>query len=127
MADSRNTVQKSRILEYLRSVKSHPSADMVYDALKKDISSLSLGTVYRNLNFLAAQGKILKFEINNEARYDGDICNHQHCICLNCGRIIDCMQEEISQYSLKKIKVNNFKPVCVTIIYKGICSDCKIP
>ena len=123
----RNTIQKTKILEYLKSVKTHPSAEMVYTALKKDMPGLSLGTVYRNLNILATQGKILKFEIGNEARYDGDICSHQHCICTNCGKIIDCMQEDISHYAMKKIDIKGFRPACVTIIYKGLCSGCKIP
>ena len=121
---TRNTNQKLKILEYLKSVKTHPTADIVYEAVRKDLPAISLGTVYRNLNQLAADGKILMFKIGNESHFDGDICSHQHCVCTECGKIIDCFQKEINQYAMKKIDVKGFTPACVTIIFKGLCEEC---
>jgi Fur family transcriptional regulator, peroxide stress response regulator len=120
----RNTYQKLKILESLKKVKTHPTAEMLYKDVSKDIPTITLATVYRNLNLLAKKQKIMKLEINGEYHFDGDICNHQHAVCTICSKIIDIFQEEISKYALDKIKKNKFKPSCVNIIYKGICKDC---
>jgi len=45
----RNTKQRKRILEKLKTTIAHPTAEWVYGQLKDEMPSLSLGTVYRNL------------------------------------------------------------------------------
>lgn len=120
----RMTTQRVKILEYLRSVKTHPTAEIVYNAVKSDLPTISLGTVYRNLNILAEQGKILKVNINNEAHFDGDVCNHQHFVCTKCKKVIDILQGEITEYVMNKVKCNGFTPICVTIKYAGYCNKC---
>ncbi len=122
----RSTIQKLKILEYLRSVKTHPSAETVYKAVKKDLPTISLATVYRNLNNLAEQGIIFKLQINNEARFDGDINHHQHCVCVKCGKVCDMFQKELTEYALKNMKNKDFKPDGVNIIYTGLCKECEV-
>jgi len=124
MLQTRNTDQKLKILLHLRSVKTHPTAESVYEQVKKDIPAISLATVYRNLNTMAAQGKILRLEINKEYHYDADISFHQHCVCNACGRIDDMFQYGISEYALKNFKNKKFKPVSVSVIFRGFCKDC---
>ena len=120
----RNTSQKLKIIEHLKSVKTHPNAEMVYVAVKKELPTISLATVYRNLNSLAKQGKILKLEINNEARFDGDIKFHQHCVCNSCGKIVDLFQPNISKYALDKFDLNGFQPSNVDVVFHGTCKEC---
>jgi len=124
MAETRNTNQKMKILGYLKSVKTHPTAETVYKAVKKELPAISLGTVYRNLNKMAEDREILRFKVGNEFHFDGDTCCHQHCECITCGKIIDCFQKELSEYTLKKIDVKGFKPECVNILFKGRCEQC---
>jgi Fe2+ or Zn2+ uptake regulation protein len=119
------TNQRIKIQEYLKSVKTHPNAETVYTAVKKDLPAISLATVYRNLNMLAEQGQILKLEVNGEFRFDADICYHQHCVCKKCGKIIDVPQKEISQYALNKLKIKGFSPDCVYIVFDGVCKPCR--
>jgi Fur family peroxide stress response transcriptional regulator len=45
----RDTRQRQAILEILRHTDSHPTADWVYDEVRKVIPNISKGTVYRNL------------------------------------------------------------------------------
>ncbi|MBW2967650.1 transcriptional repressor [Candidatus Woesearchaeota archaeon] len=122
---TRATHQKMKILEHLRSVKTHPTAEMVYDAVRKEIPSLSLATVYRNLNSMAERGDILKLEINGEFRFDGDTCHHQHCVCRKCGKVIDVFNKELNSYALRKMRSRYFTPSCVCIIFTGLCRSCK--
>ncbi|MFQ5901182.1 MAG: transcriptional repressor, partial [Thermodesulfobacteriota bacterium] len=48
------------ILNVLKGVKTHPTADWIYEELKKEIPNISLGTVYRNLTYLKENNFILK-------------------------------------------------------------------
>lgn len=121
---TRNTIQRIKIIDYLKSVKTHPTAEMVYNAVVKDIPTITLATVYRNLNLLAEQRQILKFEVNKEFRFDGDTCNHQHCVCRKCDKIMDSFKKNISQYALNNINSNEFKADCVNIMFNGTCKKC---
>ncbi len=125
MIQRRNTPQRLKVLNYLKSVCNHPNAKMVYDGIKKDMPNVSLATVYRNLQLLSKEGKILKFEVNNEARFDGDSCCHQHLICKKCGKIIDMFDKDLAEYAMMRITNKNFVPEKVTIIVKGNCTKCE--
>lgn len=118
------TNQRLKIIEHLKSVHTHPTAEMVYKEVKKELPAITLATVYRNLNLLTEQHKILRLEINSEYRFDGDITCHQHCFCDKCKNFSDLFQEEISKYALNKIKTNKFKADSVNILFNGICKNC---
>ena len=80
----KNTAQRDAILKYLKLHKNHPTAQQVYDGIKKELPHISLATVYRNLNIMAKDGKVLKIEINKEQHFDGNACTHQHFVCKKC-------------------------------------------
>jgi Fur family peroxide stress response transcriptional regulator len=48
----RRTKQKETILEVLRGTNPHPTADWIYDEVRKEIPNISVMTVYRNLKTL---------------------------------------------------------------------------
>lgn len=125
MAETRTTPQKLKIKEYLCSVHTHPTAEMVYTEVKKEIPTITLATVYRNLNNMAERGEVLKLEINNEFRFDGDCQCHQHCVCKRCGKITDLFRKEISRYALGKVQNADFKAESVCIIFHGHCKNCR--
>ena len=56
-AKHRMTKQRKLILEVLRNTNTHPTADWIYEQVKKEIPNISLGTVYRNLRLLSEMGK----------------------------------------------------------------------
>lgn len=86
----RMTRQKRVIMEVLRSTRSHPTADWIYEQAKKQIPDLSLGTVYRNLNLLKEMGEILELNYGSTySRFDGYPHHHYHFQCLDCGKIYD--------------------------------------
>lgn len=117
----RITCQKKIILDYLRSVKTHPSAEIVYLAVKKKLPQISRGTVYRNLKNLKEKGRVL--EISSEvSRYDGDISQHSHFFCEKCGKIIDIFQK-ITLPKIKKVKVGDIKNY--QAYFYGTCASCE--
>lgn len=120
----RNTVQKMKIMEYLMSTKSHPTAEAVYAEVSKDIPTISLSTVYRNLNTMAEDGEILKFEVGNEAHFDADISFHHHVYCKVCKAVFDLHDKEIASYITENANIPNFKVECTNLIFVGKCCDC---
>lgn len=113
-----------KVIEFLRGVHSHPTAEMVYEAVKKDIQTITLATIYRNLNQLAQDGEIIKLEVNGEYRFDADISKHQHLVCKKCGKIKDLFQENISAYALKNINSPGFYTESVQVMFRGECKKC---
>ncbi len=113
--------QRETVLLELSSVTSHPTADEVYEMTRKTIPNISLGTVYRNLNNLEKEGKILKFTINGKEHFDANINPHIHLCCEKCGEIKDVFDETASvQAEIKKI--NSF--IINNIIINGVCNEC---
>ena len=119
--------QRELIFNYIKSSKEHPSAEVIYSALKPFESKLSLGTVYRNLKVLEDLGKIQKItSFDNIDHYDYNCDNHAHFICKRCNRIFDVDSLEVSK--IKKYCLNNLQDVYledVNLTLKGLCKDCK--
>jgi len=86
----RVTRQRTVILEELRKVVTHPTADELYNIVRQRLPRISLGTVYRNLDLLAEQGEVLKIEsAGTSKRFDGITQPHQHVRCQKCSRVAD--------------------------------------
>lgn len=89
---TRTTSQKQLIADFLKNTNAHPTAEAIYQEIKKSLPRISLGTVYRILKQMKEQ-KLIK-EIKGEvARYDGQMAPHFHFICQKCGKIIDIFQQ----------------------------------
>ncbi|MBD3204213.1 transcriptional repressor [Candidatus Woesearchaeota archaeon] len=125
MSAARRTIQRIKIMDYLKNTKAHPTAEKIHKKIKKQIPTISLATVYRNLNVLRDAGKIVKIEYENESHYDANLKFHQHFICRKCKKISDIHNENITKYAIKNIDYEKFMPEKVKIIYYGICKKCK--
>lgn len=121
MAKERITSQKKLILDYLKSVKTHPSAETIYNDVKKNLLQISLGTVYRNLELLKEKGEIIEL-LSEKKRFDGDTEEHHHFVCEKCGEIEDIFQ----RFNLtKQAKIKRGKVRSCQIYFKGICQKCQ--
>lgn len=119
----RQTHQKKVILDYLKSVCCHPSAEKVYLEVKKKLPTISRGTVYRILNNLREKKEIQ--EIPAEVfHYDGDNSSHAHFICEKCHEIIDIFEvcKECKVLKCQKTKAGKIKSY--QIRFYGICKKC---
>ena len=116
--------QRELILGAVKSVKTHPTADMVYDSLHSENPHLSLGTVYRNLALLALNGDITPiYTGDNKVHYDGDTDPHCHFVCKSCSKIIDVfITPQIPTEILAK---EEFTVEDKKTIFYGHCRECK--
>ena len=122
----RTTKQRSIILEELRKVKTHPTADIIFMMVRKKIPSISFGTVYRNLNLLRDEGQILELACGKyRCRYDGTVKTHYHSICLECEKVFDLEEPLLKNLDTKISKKSNFEIKYHRIDFYGYCQDCK--
>lgn len=115
--------QREAILQVLRSTDSHPTAQWVYEQVRRQLPKISLGTVYRNLAQLRDEGVILGLTVGDGyEHFDGDASAHLHLHCRRCGRISDVALER--DVLGEKAASCGFSPeTCAYVIY-GVCSDC---
>ena len=125
MKNTRRTIQRSLVLEAVKELRCHATADEVYDSIKKRHPDISRGTVYRNLNLLSDIGEIRKVEMPGGAvRYDHLCHEHYHARCMKCGRIFDVEMEFIADLESNVKDARGFVFTGHDIIFKGICLEC---
>lgn len=125
MTITRNTIQRSLVLETVNNLGFHATADEIYDAIAKQHPSISRGTVYRNLNQLAECGEIRKVMIPDGAdRFEHKTPDHFHARCLKCGRVFDVDMDYIADLGKAIKNTHGFSFSGYDIIFKGICPDC---
>src|SRR5512144_2537130 len=84
----RLTGPRRLVLDVVRATESHPTAEWVHRMVRRRRPRVSLGTVYRNLRLLVAQGLVKELP-GPHARFDGNVSEHHHITCVGCGRIVD--------------------------------------
>jgi Fe2+ or Zn2+ uptake regulation protein len=97
---SRNTKQRAVILDILKKGGYHPTAEAIYHEAREVLPNISLGTVYRNLNFLREQGlaREIRSDSDSSSRFEGKCPPHAHFHCTMCDAILDlplprCLEE----------------------------------
>ena len=121
----RMTRQRKVILEELRKVKTHPSADEVYEMVRKRLPRISLGTVYRNLEILSQYGDIQKLESGcSLKRFDGNPSEHSHIRCIRCDRIVDAPMMPDFEIDLEQISSADFDIIGHRLEFLGLCAQC---
>lgn len=122
----RKSKQRERIFELIQTSSEHPTACMIYELLKKEITSLSIGNVYRNIRILIEQGLLVSREFGNGIEhFDAMTYLHYHFICEKCTSVSDFtmpVQESITKNAQKMSQhtIHNH-----TINFYGICEKCK--
>ena len=135
----RSTRQRRMILEELAKVTCHPSADEVYEMVRRRLPRVSLGTVYRNLELLSEAGLILKLAPGgSQMRFDADTRPHYHIRCTRCGHVDDLAVSGVSEddpemrgavRSLAKMqrllaKCSKYDIIGYNLEFAGLCPSC---
>ncbi len=118
--------QREQILDYLKSVYKHPTAEEIYKEIKKENVNISLGTVYRNLDILSNNGKIRRIKLANQKdKFDYNTLPHYHALCSVCGALEDVYIDDLEYLNRYVEKCINCDTLSHEIIFNVICSKCK--
>ncbi len=111
-----------KILDYLERNKVHPSAETIFNALKKKNPTLSRTSVYNTLNVFNKKGLLTSlFITGSEVHFDRITSPHEHFYCKKCKKIIDL---DIECAYFKEGAVEGHKITKLHGYFEGICKDC---
>ncbi len=105
------TQQRLVIYDALIKSLSHPTAENIYEEIKRDNPSVSLGTVHKTLDTFVDSQLIRKVSSTDHLkRFDANLNGHNHIYLENTKEIIDYedegLQQLIMDYLKKKSLVN---------------------
>jgi Fur family ferric uptake transcriptional regulator len=121
------TGQRQVILEELRKVTVHPTADEVFAMVRKIMPHISLATVYRNLEILSSLGLVQKLECaGNQRRYDGNPRRHHHIRCCGCGSVSDVADEAVTEFSFLPDRIPGYRVLNYSFMFIGVCDECRV-
>lgn len=121
----RVTPQRRVIVRVLLEDGSHLTADQVLRRARRELPDISPATVYNTLHELTELGIVRELDLGlglEERRYDLSTAEHDHLVCLGCGRIEDVPRRDGLDTSLRKD--HNFEVIDHRVIYLGYCPDC---
>ena len=122
----RNTIQRTLVLDAVRQLHNHATAEEIYQSVVKLHPSVSRATVYRNLSRLVDDGESRRLEIPNEPdRFDHLCHQHYHVKCVKCQRIFDVDMEYLGEIESKIKDSHGFDIVGHDLVFWGICPECK--
>lgn len=121
----RMTKQRQVILEELCKVTTHPTADEMYQMIRKRLPKISLGTVYRNLEILSELGMVLKLDVGGtQKRFDGHVENHYHVRCTECGCVGDLHMSTDHEIEQQAQTLTDFEIKRHSLEFIGVCPEC---
>jgi len=120
------TPQRIAIYRELLQTDEHPSAEMLYEKVKKIFPSISLDTVNRTLLTLNEIGAAFTVEGSGDSRrFDGGLHEHQHFKCVKCKRIVDFHHKPFDNIKLPAEISKKFTVLRKTVYLEGICDLCR--
>jgi Fe2+ or Zn2+ uptake regulation protein len=122
----RETKQREAILRVLRNTQAHPTADWIYEEVKKEIPNISKGTVYRNLQVLQEDGAITELNLYGTlSRFEAKQESHYHFRCEICGRVFDLAEPVNHELDDRVAKSTGFRISYHQTEFRGQCKDCQ--
>jgi Fe2+ or Zn2+ uptake regulation protein len=123
----RSSKQRSLVHQIVDSANDHPTAQAVFERARKRMPSISLGTVYRNLQLLVEQGLLRERKVDNQpARYEANRYRHYHICCSRCGALEDLSvpyQEVLDRRVQARV---GYKLQGHRMEFYGICPQCQL-
>lgn len=122
----RSTRQRAAVLDALLASYDHPTTAQIYKIVKKQFPAIGLATVYRNLEHLEKERKIIRLKAaGKEARFDAHMARHFHLICRKCETITDIFDPEKIKIDFSAIAETGFHPEPDYLEIFGVCRQCQ--
>jgi len=121
----RYTRQLAVVWDAVKNETSHPTADQIYETVREKLPNISLGTVYRNLQKLVADGNLQVVNIDRTQHFDPLTERHQHFICERCDRVYDIFLDRGDKSSAFVLPDEGFTVTSHQLSLYGTCKECQ--
>lgn len=119
------THQRQIIYQAVMSAKDHPTPEAIYEKVRRQIPSISLGTVYKNIHTFLEAGLLREVSLHHGSlRVDANLEMHHHLICRVCRTIVDLDQHDVEPARIRKRIPAGFHVERQSIEIIGICETC---
>jgi len=124
-AGLKQTYQRQVIFQELVKTPDHPSAELLYQRIRKKIPTISLDTVYRTLTTFEKHGLVKRVDtVESQAHFEAAGMSHHHVICNQCGKILDFQWSELDSTALPDTLSRWGTVQSTSITIYGICNEC---
>jgi Fe2+ or Zn2+ uptake regulation protein len=125
-ANLRKTPQRLAIVRAFADDPSHPTAQVIFDRLRRELPTMSFATVYNTLAALERTGSCRTLRIDGPAgdsgtRFDPNVEPHDHAVCDRCGAVRDVPRDD----ERKAPALHGFRIRAVERLYRGECAHCR--
>lgn len=122
------THQRWVIYRFLAQTVQHPSPEVTFEQVRKDIPSISLATIYKNIKTFMEVGLLHQVSTpDHTMRLDANLEPHSHLICKRCGAIVDVPEESVAPLQLKHPLPEGFRVENYKVSILGVCGQCSPP
>ncbi|MBT3181241.1 MAG: transcriptional repressor [Deltaproteobacteria bacterium] len=122
---TRMTKQKRVIVEELAGMRTHPTANEVYQLVRSRLPKISLATVYRNLEQLSEDGSIRRIDIcGSQRRFDPIVEPHHHMRCNICKSVYDLPVQKLEELEGCMGKCGEYTLTGYNLAFCGVCHRC---
>lgn len=102
----------------------HINIDKLYEEVKAKFSSISLATIYKNINSMISNMLLLEVKIpNQKSVFEIVKEQHSHLVCSCCGNVLD-IQVNTSKIAHKISKDYEFEIQKSDLVFSGKCKNC---
>ena len=123
----RLTSARTIILDTINTEHKHWTAHEVYEAVKPQLPSLNLSTVYRSLDYLSSEDLISVSDLGTGTPVYESVQGspHHHLVCRECGCVIEISHEQVDEFFTRISNDNNFEVCTNHLILFGTCEACQ--
>jgi len=122
------THQRQVLYRALLEAQDHPSPEMLYERVKRDIPSVSLGTVYRNIKTFLDNGLIGEASLHHGSlRLEANNAPHYHLVCRSCRKMFDLPEDQVEGVRLRGTPPAGFHLERFVVEVHGLCAVCAAP
>ncbi len=125
MENKRNTIQRQAVLESVKELNIHATAEQVYDHVVQKYPSISKATVYRNLSQMVESGELLNIgSFYGSQHYDHNLHHHYHFVCEVCRQVYD-IETYFPDLTANITGMEGFEINDHLLTFTGLCKACK--
>jgi Fur family peroxide stress response transcriptional regulator len=119
------THQREVIYRAVLESRSHPTPEAIYERVRRDIPSISLGTVYKNVKTFLDAGLLREVSpLHGSLRLEANLGVHHHLICMRCKTVVDIEESDIEPARLKGGAPDGFEVLRANVEFYGLCPAC---
>ena len=124
--NQRSTEQRQLIKTVLEHADRHLDADEIYEQARQHSPSISLSTIYRNLQRFKELGLVEEHQFSNRRCYEVTPQHkHHHLVCLGCGRVFEFRCPATGRLKSRIIKEEGFRVTEAEVCLTGYCPECQ--